>query len=154
MSGASGASRVRDVVITAMVVCASSCSSSVQDLGRNAPGESPSEVKDDPSGHEGFGAEWACPDSPLQRDLACPLTRPIEGDACGSRNSAPCAYALDDTSTFCICTRDLRWSCLLDVTMRTLATPFADGELCEGPLTVDMPGNKCSCESGRMRCSP
>jgi hypothetical protein len=144
------ASRMRDVVVIAVSITA--CSSSVQDLGRNVPDEAKDEIKEDPT-HNGFGAEWACPDSPLQRDLACPLTMPIEGDACGSRNSAPCAYS-DSVTTFCICTRDLRWSCVHGITMRTLDAPFADGDLCEGPLSFEVPGSRCTCENGRARCTP
>lgn len=146
------ASRVRDIVTIASFACA--CSSNVQDLGRNVPDESKEEMTSDPSSHNGFGAEWACPDSPLQRDLACPLTRPIEGTACGSVNSAPCAYQDGVPTTFCICTRDLQWSCIAGLTMRTLDLPFADGDACEGPLTLEVPGKRCKCENGRARCTP
>lgn len=132
----------------AMLSCA--CSSSVQDLGRNAPEENAAAATDMPTAHEGFGTEWACPDSPLARDLACPLSRPIDNESCGSGNSAPCAY---DSTIFCICTRELRWSCLRDVSMRTLAMPVADLDLCEGSLTIETPSMRCRCENGRMRCA-
>lgn len=165
------ASRLRDVAIAIALLCAcstSACSSSVQDLGKDRP-EDPATVgsSDHESTHDGFGAAWACPDSPVGRELACPLTRPIEGDGCPSRNSAPCSYVgepasppdlPDDripspTTTFCICTRDLRWSCLAGVTMRTLEMPVADGDPCEDSLSIDLRGLKCVCDRGLTRCS-
>lgn len=147
------------------ICCA--CSSSVQDLGENV--DPRTAETEDPAAHDehqGFGAEWACPDSLLGRDLACPLTRPAEGDACGSRNSAPCAFidvassafeapeldALPPATTFCMCTRELRWACLHSVVMRTLATPLVDGDPCEDSLSVDSAGVHCTCERGRARC--
>lgn len=153
----------------ALASAALSCSSSVQELGRSADEPAASAAHAE-SEHDGFGAAWACPDAPLGRELACPLTRPIEGDACPSRNTAPCSYVgepparpdtshtTDDeepspTTTFCICTRDLRWACLQGVTMRTLDLPFRDGDPCEDNLTVEVNKVVCACEGGRVRCS-
>lgn len=102
MSRALTASRLRDIGVTLMsvgVAICCACSSSVQDLGENV--DPRTAETEDPAAHDehqGFGAEWACPDSLLGRDLACPLTRPAEGDACGSRNSAPCAFIEDRKS--------------------------------------------------------
>ena len=167
MSRAPFPSRLQHSVTLIGVLLLASCSSSVQDLGRNA--SEPTAEAEDPSahnGHEGFGAAWACPDSPLGRDLACPLTRPADGDACGSRNAAPCAFVgappsapdtktkpLEPATTFCICTRDLRWACLQDVTMRTLATPLLDGDPCEDSLSIEQGGVRCTCERGHARCA-
>jgi hypothetical protein len=150
------------------VTCVTACSSSVQELGNNGQDE-PTLVgtTHDEAAHSGFGASWACPDDPGQRELACPLTRPLDGDSCASRNAAPCSYVsglgkpLDtanatvdpDVATFCICTRDLRWACISGLTMRTLDMPIHDGDPCEDTLTIESPGVTCKCELGVARCS-
>jgi hypothetical protein len=149
-----------------IALCA--CSSSVQDLGKNVPDE-PSLVgtTHDEAEHGGFGAAWACPDDPGQRELACPLTRPLEGDSCASRNSAPCSYVSGlpkapdtdapiepESATFCICTRDLRWACIDHLTVRTLDMPIHDGDPCEDTLTVEVGKSSCKCEQGVARCTP
>ncbi len=151
----------------AVALTSAACSSSVQDLGRSPEEPAAVGTTHDEAEHDGFGSAWACPEAPAARELACPLTRPIEGDACPSRGSAPCSYVgepptrpdlPDDkppspTTTFCICTRDLRWSCMQGVTMRTLEMPLRDGDPCEDNLTVEVNKVVCACEGGRARCS-
>lgn len=153
------------------------CSSNVQDLGRN--GDGPTRVEE-PSleGGEGLGADWTMPTSPLARDLACPLTRPIEGGDCPTRNTAPCTYhgtpedppdtpielqtkVIEKTTTVCMCTSSQRWRCVQGVTIRTLLEPVADGDACADPLVIERSCRKheclgtvsCRCVGGRLRCT-
>lgn len=167
MNSLLGASRLGYVAMA--MGLATACSSSVQDLGKNVPDE-PALVSTthDEASHAGFGAAWACPDDPGQRELACPLTPPFEGDSCASRNSAPCSYVsglgkpLDtanaavepEAATFCICTRDLRWACIHNLTVRTLDMPIHEADPCEDTLTIEIGKRACKCERGVARCTP
>jgi hypothetical protein len=152
----------RSALVIVAIACG--CSGNVQDLGRSDPVTAPSSsVTPRPSpGLEGT----VTLDAPT-RDLACPLSRPIEGDDCGLENGGPCTYVggpeappdqaatpIDSTTTFCICTAEHRWACLQGVTMKTLVTPLNAGDRCENGLVVERAGTTCRCISGVARCEP
>jgi hypothetical protein len=149
------------------LLCALGCTME-QDLGRdegigstNDPNQS---IVDDT--HAGFGAGWACPADgqtvvPGARDLACPLSLPIEGDACPFASSAPCAFdSSQKARAICVCTSDHRWSCLADVFFRPLRVGPVEGEACFAPVEVAMPCGAgetdceitCRCVNGAYRC--
>jgi hypothetical protein len=156
-------SPLRAALILGALVIACGCSSNVQDLGHNGAAPMPSrEEQAAPAGLEGERALV-----PPSRDLACPLSRPIEGDDCGLENGAPCTFvgapeaspdqtaiASEVTTTFCICTAEHRWSCLQGVTMKTLVTPLHSGDACETGLVVERDGVTCHCAYGIARCEP
>ncbi|MBI2392145.1 MAG: hypothetical protein HYV09_21325 [Deltaproteobacteria bacterium] len=159
-------------VVVSVALLASACSSTVQDLGR-APDEPVTEPAAAPAVAEGLGGGWN--DSVLGRDIACPLTRPIEGDPCPPRNTAPCTYhgapppppdytpvtAPEKTTTFCMCTSNLLWRCLQGITIRTLEQPVREGDPCVDSLVIErrcLEGEcvgtiSCRCAGGRARCT-
>jgi hypothetical protein len=153
-------SHLRQLLLGA-VVAAWGCGSNVQELGR--PGESVTEVAPSPSGLVGDPTLI-----PPPRELACPLSRPIEGDACGVENGAPCTFVgapeaspdqaatpIEHTTTFCICTAERRWSCLQGIVMKSLLAPLRTGDACESGLVVERVGSQCSCGlSGVAWCEP
>lgn len=160
-------------VASAMLSLALGCASNVQDLGRDDehPGLLVVERPTHPQG-DGLGPDWAT--SPLARDLACPLTRPIEGDACPDRNTAPCTYygapepgpgqpgvAGEKTTTFCMCMKSQQWRCVQGVTIRNFLAPPVEGDACTDSMAIErrcLDGEcagtiSCRCAGGRMRCS-
>jgi hypothetical protein len=153
--------------ITALAVVSALGCTMQQDLGRDqgvATANNPNQsIADDT--HAGFGSGWACPTSgesplPSTRDLACPLSLPIEGDVCPFASSAPCAFDAAGAHSICVCTSDHRWSCLENVFFRPLAAAPVEGEACIMPIEVAMPCGDgkadcevtCSCVDGTYRC--
>jgi len=152
---------LRDAVVAAACALGLGCSSNVQDLGHSPPQQ---QAPVEPVLTEGLQGNPALI-PPARSDLACPLSRPIEGDPCGLENSAACTFvgapehspdrpagAGEITTTFCICTAEQRWSCLQGVTMKTLVTPLHTGDACESGLTVVRSGVTCTCTNGEARC--
>lgn len=142
------------------VVCG--CGSNVQDLGGNDPVVPVDNGTRVSPGLEGTGTL----DTPT-RDLACPVSRPIEGADCGLENGSPCTFVggpeaapdqdptpTESSTTFCICTAEHRWSCLQGVTMKTLVAPLNTGDACESGLVVERSGVTCRCLNGVARCEP
>jgi hypothetical protein len=158
-------SRLR--VLGALIAFACACSSTVQDLGgtphdRALDAQAPMQTE-----ILGLGGTADIPDVGAARELVCPVSRPIERSRCALQNDAPCTYvgapaASPDTppleiveqeeiTTFCVCTAELRWSCLQGVTLRTLAGKLRNDDPCEDGLTVE----QCidpDCVGGRETC--
>lgn len=141
------------------------CASNVQDLGRSSDEPELLSLQPTPAPGEGLGSEWAA--SPFTRDLACPLTRPIEGDACPARNTAPCTYygspepgpgapgvAGEKTTTFCMCMKSQQWRCVQGVTIHNFLTPPVEGDPCVDSLVIEHGSVRCRCAGGRVRCTP
>lgn len=152
-------SLLRSAVAIGAIACG--CGSNVQDLGRNDPEPADDGTRVSP-GLEGNGALIT-----PTRELSCPVSRPIEGAACGIENGSPCTFVggpeaspdedpipTETTTTFCICTAEHRWSCLQGVTMKTLVAPLATGDACESGLVVERAGVTCRCLNGVARCDP
>ena len=144
------------------MAAACGCSSNVQDLGRGSEPAPVENVEPAPAGLAGDPLLI-----PPPRSLACPLSRPIEGDECGLENGAPCTFVgapeaspdqratpILHTTTFCICTNERRWACLQGIVMKTLVTPLHTGDACESGLVVERDDQKCTCEAGIARCEP
>lgn len=163
---------VASALLSLVLGCGLGCGSNVQDLGRGEPGPDVGVVEEpDQAPSEGLGGDWA--PVPLQRDLACPLTRPIEGDACPDRNTAPCTYhgapehspdlpatAVEKTTTFCMCMQSHVWRCEQGVTIRRLEVLPVDGQPCVGSMVVERPCETtpclrtmiCRCAGDVLRC--
>lgn len=157
------------LVVSLGVLGSPGCSSHVQELGRDPEAPAVDTAQSQPAG-EGFGAEWAMSEGALARDLACPLTRPIEGDECPARNTAPCTYHGEPehapdlpplvsegnrSTTLCMCMQSHRWRCAQGVTVRTLLKPPVEGAPCVDSMLIERAGQgSCRCNGGVLRCAP